>query len=296
MNCGWKRGVTVESHLRLRSWFFAALAFAVVCSTNATARTQDVFVIAIGTDGRDFDRDSGISASGDEIDGDVQVFVNGNPAIEYRSGGVFKQINHYLKDGVNSVHLQGTSDKDLFVKIGLMAGAEFKHVVAKREFRPDQVSKRERLEFSIDIPYRLPIFLAKNRIPAPPAGDTVHPLLERLANGLADRDYEAAATLLTSQTTVWSELAYGQDSAQSARLQEQAASYYRANQFTYRPPSPESIKVVAGESIVMVYSGVNDDGFFRSKTLGEFIVNGSETKPVPAMRMVFLDGQWQIWE
>lgn len=282
---------------RLRGFWRVVIAvFVIMSSMPVDALASDVFVIAVGSDAQGFDDDSGISAAGDETPSDVVVFINGNPVADYRSGGVFKQINHYLKDGMNSIHLRGSSENSLFVKIGLMAGAEFRRVVAKREFKPAEVAQRVRLEFTADIPYRLPIFEAQNRIPPAPAAGALHALLQRLADSLAGHDYDGAAALLLEQTGVWRGMSYGGDEADFALLQQQAAAHYRSSELTYRAPSADTIKVIAGESVLMVYSEVADNGFVKTRTLGEFVVAGSEAQPAPAMQMVFIDGEWQFWE
>ena len=269
---------------------------AMLIATNASALPPDIHVITVGTDGHGFEDDSGVSASGSDITGDVLVFINGNPVIDYRTGGVFAQINHYLRDGDNTIHLEGNPNKSLFVKVGLMAGPEFKRVVAKREFKPVDIARTDQLKFSTEVPYRLAIFEPDNRIPADASGSSMQPLLEQLANSFAESDYEGAAAVLLSQTRVWGELAYGQEEAQSALIEQQAADYYRKKLFTYRPPSPENIKIIAGESVALVYSSIDDNGFFKSKTLGEFVLNGSDRKPAPAMKMVYINGQWRIWD
>ena len=271
-------------------------AVAVLFATHAAAQPPDVHVITVGTDGHGFEDDSGMSASGDEVNGNVLVFINGNPVIDYQSGGVFAQINQYLRGGANTIHLEGSTDKSLFVKVGLMTGPEFKGVVAKREFKPADVSRASQLAFSTDVTYRLPIFDPDNRIPTDASTGALHSLLAQLADSLAGSDYESAAALLLSQTKIWSELAYGQKKTQTELIQQQAAAYYRKNAFKYRPPNPKSIKVIAGESVALVYSGIHDNGFFKSKMLGEFVLNGSESKPAPAMKMVYIDNQWRIWE
>ena len=274
----------------------ALFAGAMLIAANAAALPPDIHVITIGTNGDGFEDDSGVSASGGEINGDVLVFINGNPVVDYRTGGVFAQINHYLRDGDNTIHLEGDPDKSLFVKVGLMAGPEFKRVVAKREFKPVDVSRSVQLKFPAEVPYRLAIFDPDNRIPADVSGSSLHPLLEQLAGSFAESDYGGAAALLLSQTRTWSELAYGQEKTQSVLIEQSAADYYRKKAFTDRPPSPESIRVVAGESVALVYSGIDDNGFFKSKTLGEFVLDGADRKPVPAMKMVYINGQWRIWD
>lgn len=269
---------------------------AIVYASNAAAQPNDIFVIAVGTNGEGFEDDSGIAAGGGEVGGDVIVYINGNPVIDYQSGGVFKQVNQYIRNGANSVRLEGRADRNLYVKVGLMAGPEFKQVMAKKAFSPADVTAGGELLFSADVDYLMPMLERSNRIPEGVGARAVYPLLRQLETYLADSDYEQAAALLLSQMVLWGEQAYGQEKEQLEQMQQQAAAYYRENAFTYHPPSPDSIKVIQGESVLLVYSGVDDNGFFKTKTLGEFIANGSKKIPAPAMRLVFTDGQWRIWE
>lgn len=271
-------------------------ASAISISFNAIAEPRDTFVITVGTSGDGFEDDSGISAGGGDVGGDVVVYINGNPVIDYQSGGVFKQINQYIRNGSNSVRLEGDINKSLYVKVGVMTGPEFKRVAAKKEFKPAGISRGAELSFSTDVDYVLPIFDQPNRIPENASGKTVYPLLEKLEAYFAGSEFEQAAALLLSQTKLWSEQAYGQEKEQLEQMQQQAAEYYRENAFAYRSPSPESVRLIRGESMVLVYSGVDDSGFFKSKTLGEFIANGSKRTPAPAMRMVFIDGRWHVWD
>ena len=168
--------------------------------------------------------------------------------------------------------------------------------MAKKEFKPGDVTAGNKLTFVADIDYDLPIFDPANRIPQDSTGGSVFPLLEQLEAYLADGDYMQAAGLLQSQTRVWSGQAYGQAPELLAQMQQQAAAYYRKKGFRYRPPEADTIRLVSGEAVVLVYSGMQDNGFFKSRMLGEFEVAGGDTKPVPAMKMVHLDGKWQVWE
>jgi len=286
----------MKPYATMKNFLLGLLAGAILFAANVFAQPREIFVLSIGTDGDDFEDDSGISASSGEVNGNILVYINGNPVLNYASGGVFKQINQYLRSGVNTVMLEGRSDMSVFVKIGVMSGQEFKRVVEKKEFNPGDISEGESLVFEADIEYTLPIFDPLNRVPADVSGKSLFPLLDRLREYLHGSDYDKAMALLLSQTKVWSEQAYGQEAEQLDLMLKQAGAYYRKNNIRYLPPSPESLRLIKGESVVLVYSGIDDSGFSKSKTLGEFLVNSVEKRPVPAMRMVFVGGQWRVWE
>ena len=280
----------------VKHFLFSVIVFMVSHTTNASEQLTEIFVITVGSDGSDFEDDSGISAGGGDLDGDILVYINGNPVMDYGSGGIFKQINQYLRSGSNSVMLKGRSNVPIFVKIGVMAGPEFKRVAAKKQFKPGEITKGENFVFHADISYTLPIFDEESKIPLHVTGQDVFPLLTQLKEYLHGTDYEKAVALLLSQTKVWGEQAYAQDADQLEQMQKQVAAYYRENAIRYLPPNIESVKLVKGETMVLVYSSINDNGFVKSKSLGQFLFNQSERRPVSAMRMVFVGGQWRVWE
>jgi hypothetical protein len=272
------------------------VSFTLVLTTNAFSKEKEIYVIAVGTNGSDFENNSGISASGDGITGNAIIYINGNPIMGYSAGGTLKQINQYIRNGKNSLQIKGASDKSLFVKIGIMQGREFKKVVTKKEFKPNDISKSAILPFFVNIDYVLPIFDKKNNIPKNVAAKSFYPLFQQLKKNLDNAKYDKVAEMFLSQRENWSIKAYGQDQKQFEAIKKQAIEFYRQNKLTYMPPEVNKIKILKGESILLVYSGVNEDSYFKSKTLGEFVMNGSKRTPAPAMRLAFIEGKWCIWE
>ncbi|MBU1564699.1 MAG: hypothetical protein KJ630_03610 [Proteobacteria bacterium] len=102
--------------------------------------------------------------------------------------------------------------------------------------------------------------------------------------------------MLLTQRKSWSLKAYGQDEISFARTKEQAIEFYKSNKLIYIPPNLDDIKIIKGESVMMVYSGVNKTEYSTFKTLGDFVANSTNKMPAPALVFAYIDGKWCVWE
>lgn len=281
-----------------KALFVFCLSFVCISSylTHAEeAKNREVYAIGLGTDAADFDNDQGIKLSGDEIKGNVFIFINGNPVAAYHAGGLFKQVNQYLKNGINTISIQGDFDKTLYLKLALMKGDEFQSVIAKKTFKAHR-ENMEPLEFTLKLNYSLPIFMKQNLLPEKIDRKSLFKLLKNMQVLFDKKEYSSIAEIVFKQRVEWMSIAYGTDSSQLEMMKNQTLRFYSQNSVKYFPPKLDEIKIVKGKSMIYVYSHIDEKSFFKTMSLGYFQVNGANKLSMPSMRLVYIQKKWCIWE
>lgn len=252
--------------------------------------------IYIGTHNDGFDEDDMASASGDAIEGDVLIYINNNCISRYSGYGTTIQINQWLKKGENKYSFVGASSKKIYIKIVKYnsKGKDFK-VLAKKTIDSGNIENSG--VFKVDSEYSLPLF--KSDIPndRTKVKKELSEMIETIQHLFEEKDRTKLNEILIAGRAIWQPLAYNDNwSVSEPALKKKLYSQYIRGQKKLIKLNPNELKYVFGSNSIYVYSGVFRDEIFRNDYLFKFKKKDNSLFILPAIKFVWLNNKWIVWE
>lgn len=275
--------------------YFIICLSLIICSCSNPKKNQKLYNIFIGTNATGFDDDSFARAGGKDIKGGVYIFINENPICYYGGFGKAIQVNHWLKTNKNTIHIKGSSSKDIYLKIASMnfKGENFKTIFKKHIVAGDIEIKSF---FHLDLNYQLPLFnnsimyenkdIIKNEIK-----DTVM----ILKNNIENRNKEKLIDQLLTGPSIWQTIAYNINWMDNKQFfEDRITEEYVKGTKKIIDFDKNDIKYIFGENAVYVYTGHSDDVLsdtylfkFSEKEKNDFL---------PAIKVIKYQDKWIIWQ
>jgi len=279
---------------RIFNWLVLMTFVYVGCTVKALGDDSmtSIYHLAIGTSGIDFENDDIVSASGTAIDGQVTIYINDNPVSIYTGDGRLMQINQWLKSGINSLDLIGSSTLPLYIKIGkVLNNGEVEKIVLKKKIIPKNKKIEAKNRFKTDIKYKLPIFNKGNSSLPENVKNSVRNHLEMYFGLYNSGKYKDFVHLLLEGRTIWQKNAYAMNDKQLSDIAKQTLKAYTDNKFEFNL-DVNKIIIITGKSTVYIYSDFGKNGVpFLCKAK----LNSNEIK-IPPMKLARFSDKWVIWE
>lgn len=267
--------------------------FIMACSIPSQNNIR-IYNLFIGTDGKSFESNSLAIASGTDIDGDIFIYLNGNPISYYGGYGATLQINQWLVPQKNSITIKGLSTKDLFIKV-----AAFDHkrdnfeVIFKKHIKSGKINTSD--YFHTDIDFKLPLFNSLIPNKRDQVEIEIIEKIKEIKNKIDKKQKDQIVHQLLVGASLWQPMAYKVNWSNNKKMFEDMVidQFFNSDRNIFDFDDRE-IKVVYGKNCVYVYSGVTKESapeayFFK-------INNNGKTEYVPAVKFFKYRDKWEIWQ
>ena len=272
----------------------------VVVSFVHEARTDDDkpksnphIKLIIGTSAQDYADDKKLSGGAGPVDGFALIYCDGDPIDQYDGGVSIQDISHWAVKGENTLWLENHSTQTLYVKIARQVGEQLE-LIGKGEFEKDQI-KPKAIQFNMDFDYHLPPL---EPVPSSNAKrDAIKAELARQVNGIVSgvqrQDIKPMVEIMSPGRIKRFKLIDGIEPGKDDEA--------KAKEFIFPPgfaaePVDQPLMFIFGRRVVYVArqgrAGQKPESLIRLSKQDKSV---SESRSVPPLAFVKLDGRWTTW-
>ena len=255
------------------------------------------YVLLLGTKGEAFTEENSVTVSGGPIGGKILISINNNPIDFHSTGATAISLNEWLKDGANSVEIQGSSKVQLKTKIVKMLNEKVDKVLMKKNIEPLLKNTRVTFEFEANCGYELPIFdsiIAKNQSEIQKNQEAIFEKISVIHNDLFLKKSENATMELTAGFRIWQQLAYKKSAEEIETYLKSYKKFLSNPENKFMSFDSEAVKYEMGNNTVMVFLD-----FEKAPPYSPFLFTmktGIETLNLPPISFSKLNGEWIVWK
>lgn len=112
------------------------------CINSSQNDSKELYALFVGTNDENYDNNKIASAGGGSIEGKVLLFINENPISFFSTGGKVIHLNHWIKNGNNTLYFEGKSQKNIYLKVARMYNNKVSEIILKKIISPKSVKKK----------------------------------------------------------------------------------------------------------------------------------------------------------
>ncbi|MCC5830836.1 MAG: hypothetical protein JJU36_15425 [Phycisphaeraceae bacterium] len=253
------------------------------------------YFLALGTSERTFEDDDQIEAAGIMLGDSVTIMLNDQPIGLHRAAGTLLEINAWLLPGENEVQLLGRSDQPLYLKLAMQQSGRVQRVLGRWRIEPFDESSGPK---SFDAGNRPESLLPTDetdfrRMSPDDLRRELRPFIEELNTLLEPGRHEELAARLTEGLMLWSPHAFGAPRKRLESLRRAATRRFEAVAGRFDPIDPQSITIIPGRSVVLVYQSLGEGPHFNPRITRFQIDN--QWHDIGALYLVRDEDRWIIW-